>query len=348
MQVCAALVYVHEHGVIHRDIKPENIMILETGEVKLLDFGIAVLLEKERGFRLVDRSSPIGTPDYMAPELWQGERGSAQSDVYAVGVVLYELLCGRTPFQAEDGFSIVNQHISYDPPSILLFNPALPASLATVVMRAIRRDPQKRYASMQALLHDLRHLDQVKPVEYHPDAPLLGGRYRQAFLIALLITCDLPWHHRVRCDCPVRTPYRSLTRENKVQSNEESSTLQSVLQHSLRNKKHRGRHTQMTDQNGSNSIVFDGEQQEHVEQEPDQRGQHKFRARLLPHKETLEALSCLALLAILLSLLFLFATRSMFILFLTLVLALLLYRAMVAHFSKSIGEQKDQVLFRSK
>lgn len=96
----------------------------------------------------------------------------------------------------------------------------------------------------------------------------------------------------------------------------------------------------MTDQSGSNSIAFEGEQQEHIEEEPDQRGQHAFRLRLLPHQETLETLSCLAFLAVLLSLLFLFTTRSMFILFLTLVLALLLYRAMVAHFSKSVGEQK--------
>src|SRR5258706_12634544 len=105
LQVCAALVYAHAHGVIHRDIKPENIMLLETGEVKLLDFGIALLLEKERGFLRRDRSWLLGTPDYMAPERWRGEAGSVRSDIYAVGVVLYELLCGRTPFQEIEGFT---------------------------------------------------------------------------------------------------------------------------------------------------------------------------------------------------------------------------------------------------
>jgi serine/threonine-protein kinase len=187
MQVCEALVYVHAHGVIHRDIKPENILLLESGQVKLLDFGIALLVKKEGRFPWRGRSSPVGTPDYMAPERWRGEAGSVQSDIYAVGVVLYELLCGRTPFQETDGFAIISQHISHDPPDILHFNPTLSASLATVVMRAIRRDPKKRYASMQELLNDLCHLDRVVPVDYLPDPPLLGGRYRQALLIALLV-----------------------------------------------------------------------------------------------------------------------------------------------------------------
>jgi eukaryotic-like serine/threonine-protein kinase len=187
IQLCEGLVYVHAHGVIHRDIKPENIMLLETGEVKLLDFGIALLLEKKRDFLNRGRSSLLGTPDYMAPERWQGEAGSVQSDIYSVGVVLYELLCGRTPFQETEEFTIVNQHISYDPPDILHFNSALPASLATVVMRTIRRDPEKRYASMQELLYDLCHLNKVIPVEYLPDPPLLGGQYRQSLLISLLV-----------------------------------------------------------------------------------------------------------------------------------------------------------------
>src|SRR5215467_842195 len=153
-QVCETLVYVHKQGVIHCDIKPENIMLLETGEIKLLDFGIA-LLKGERRRRWRRDASLIGTPDYMAPERLWGEPGSEQSDIYAVGVVLYELLCGRTPFEEHDGFELITRHISHDPPGILEFNPALPPALATVVMRTVRRDPGRRYASMQDLLHDL-------------------------------------------------------------------------------------------------------------------------------------------------------------------------------------------------
>ena len=186
LQVCDALVYAHECGVIHRDIKPENIMLLENGDIKLLDFGIA-LIEGERQVGWQVFSSPIGTPDYMAPERLLGQRGDARADIYAVGVVLYELLCGRTPFEETDGFAIITRHISHDPQGILQFNPALSPALATVVMRAIRRDPERRYACMQDMLYDLGYLDTVTPMDYIPDPPKLGGRYRQAIRIALIV-----------------------------------------------------------------------------------------------------------------------------------------------------------------
>jgi serine/threonine protein kinase len=186
IQVCCALAYAHERGVIHRDIKPDNIMLLENGEIKIFDFGIA-LLEGERHRTWRGFSSPIGTPDYMAPERLLGERGDGRADIYAVGVVLYELLCGRTPFEEKDGFAIITRHISHDPPSILKFNPILSPALATVVMRAIRRDPEKRYACIGDLLYDLQHLDNVTVVNYIADPPRIGGRYRQAIRIALIV-----------------------------------------------------------------------------------------------------------------------------------------------------------------
>jgi eukaryotic-like serine/threonine-protein kinase len=186
IQVCSTLAYAHEHGVIHRDIKPENMMLLENGDIKIFDFGIA-LLEGERHRTWRGFSSPIGTPDYMAPERLLGERGDGRSDIYAVGVVLYELLCGRTPFEEKDGFALITRHISHDPPNILKFNPMLSPALATVVMRAIRRDPDKRYACIQDLLYDLQHLDNVTAVNYIADPPRVGGRYRQAIGIALIV-----------------------------------------------------------------------------------------------------------------------------------------------------------------
>lgn len=190
VQVCKALIYLHTHGVIHQDIKPDNIFLLDNGDVKLFDFGIATFVAKERGrWRLFPQL--VGTPDYMAPERLQGKVGAVRSDLYAVGIVLYELCCGRTPFQETDGFAIVSQQISHDPPDILHFNPALDCTLATLIMHVIRRNPAKRYASMQEMLDDLCQLDNVLPVDYVPDAPLLGGRYRQAIRLALitLILC---------------------------------------------------------------------------------------------------------------------------------------------------------------
>jgi serine/threonine-protein kinase len=185
--VCEALAYAHAQGVVHRDIKPENIMILETGEVKLIDFGIA-FLEKElrkgirRGF-----GELIGTPTYMSPERLRGKPGDARSDIYAIGVVLYELLSGQTHFAEQDGFALVNAQVSHDPPDILQVCPTLSPALATVVMRAIRRNPHKRYGYMQTLLDDLHHQEKVVPVRYVPDPPLLGGQYRQIISLALVI-----------------------------------------------------------------------------------------------------------------------------------------------------------------
>ena len=185
LQLCNALAYCHEQGIFHRDIKSENIMI-EDGNIKIIDFGIA-LLEGARRVTWRGLSGTVGTPDYMSPEQLKGERGMAGSDICAVGVMLYEMLCGRTPFEGENIFAIMNQHISQDPPSILLTNPQLSPALATVVMRAIRRDQDKRYKTMSNLLHDLRNLEEVKPVPYKPEEPRLNQTGRTAILATLII-----------------------------------------------------------------------------------------------------------------------------------------------------------------
>jgi len=188
MQICDALAYCHEHGVFHRDIKPENIMIEEDGNVKIIDFGIA-LLEGARRVTWRGLSSTVGTPDYMSPEQLKGERGTAASDIYAVGVMLYEMLCGHTPFEGENVFAVMNQHVSQDPPSILDFNPNIQPALATVVMKAIRRDPDKRYHEIRDMLHDLQNLQDVKPVHYTPETPHASNWVQQAKWAVLIIIC---------------------------------------------------------------------------------------------------------------------------------------------------------------
>ncbi len=188
MQICDALAYCHEHGVFHRDIKPENIMIEEDGNVKIIDFGIA-LLEGARRVTWRGLSSTVGTPDYMSPEQLKGERGTAASDIYAVGVMLYEMLCGHTPFEGENVFAVMNQHVSQDPPSILDFNPNIQPVLATVVMKAIRRDPDKRYHEIRDMLHDLQNLQDVKPVHYTPETPHVSNWVQQAKWAVLIIIC---------------------------------------------------------------------------------------------------------------------------------------------------------------
>ncbi len=170
LQICDALACCHEHGVFHRDIKPENILVQDDGNIRILDFGIA-RLEGARRVTWRGLTALTGTPDYMSPEQLKGERGAAGADLYAVGVLLYEMLSGRTPFDGENVFARINQHITTDPPSILHFKPDLSPELATVAMKAIRRDPKKRFQSMQEMQHALQNLNEGEAVSYEPDAP---------------------------------------------------------------------------------------------------------------------------------------------------------------------------------
>ncbi len=185
LQICDALVYCHEHGIFHRDIKPENIMVEDDGTVKLIDFGVA-LLEGARRVTWRGLTGTVGTPDYMAPEQIKGERGTASSDIYAVGVMLYEMLSGHTPFEGENVFAVMNQHATQDPPSILKLRPDLSPELATVIMKAIRRDPEKRYKSMQEMWDALRNLDEVVPVPYVPEKAE-PSTWRQQLVTAALV-----------------------------------------------------------------------------------------------------------------------------------------------------------------
>ena len=187
IHVCEALAYAHEHGVIHRDMKPENIIVMDNDDARIIDFGIALLITKQHTRWHIFPVPLIGTPNYMAPELFWGKRGTVRTDIYAVGVILYELLCGQIPFERKGEFTYTNPQMAYDPPSVLSIKPDLSPALATIVMRTIRRDPQKRYAQMQDLIYDLKHLDQVIPVEYSPDPPQIGGKYRQFIALGLII-----------------------------------------------------------------------------------------------------------------------------------------------------------------
>ena len=191
LPICSALVHVHAHGIIHRDVKPENILLGDDGSVRLLDFGIALF--KDKAGHTTRRRIPlpftnfVGTPTYMPSERLQGEPGDERSDIYAIGAILYEMLCGHTPFEDADGFAVIELQMAYDPPDIRKLNATVPPALATVIMKAIRRNLAKRYATMQSLLDDLSNLEQVTPQDYIPDRPLFGGRYRQALQAALII-----------------------------------------------------------------------------------------------------------------------------------------------------------------
>ena len=176
VQIADALEYCHQHGVVHRDLKPENILIQADGTVKLVDFGIA-LLQGARRLTFRRLSTNVGTPDYMAPEQVQGERGDARTDVYALGVMLYEMLTGEVPYQGDSPLSVMSQRVSTDAPFVGRKRSDLPPQLEAVVWRALRREPAERYASMAALRDDLTDLESVQIPQYASSA---SGRSRIA------------------------------------------------------------------------------------------------------------------------------------------------------------------------
>jgi serine/threonine protein kinase len=150
MVTCAGLHYAHGHGVLHRDVKPENLLFTDAGQLKVTDFGIAKVLGG--GDALATSAGDIlGTPAYMAPEQAEGKELGPPADVYAAGVMLYELLSGRLPFSEEGGgIAIVYRHVAEQPLSLTSVAPQVPKLLADVVMRAIARQPADRYPTAEA------------------------------------------------------------------------------------------------------------------------------------------------------------------------------------------------------
>lgn len=158
--VCHALEYIHSHGVVHRDLKPENIMVDENDNVKLIDFGIAGK-EGSRRLTFAKFSQIMGTPEYISPEQVKGKRGDGRSDVYALGVMLYEMLTGKPPFQGPNPFAIMNDRLLNNPVPPREIDPSISPQLQEVIYRALERDPKNRYATAREMAWDLEHLDQV-------------------------------------------------------------------------------------------------------------------------------------------------------------------------------------------
>jgi len=147
-QIAAGLDYAHARGVIHRDIKPGNVLMTEEGRAVLADFGLAWL---QQGAQLTLAGGVIGTPEYMSPEQAAGHPFDHRADVYALGVVLYEMLVGERPFIAETPIGVLLQHLQDLPPSVLVARPDLPPAVGDVLAKALVKDPADRYNSAGAL-----------------------------------------------------------------------------------------------------------------------------------------------------------------------------------------------------
>src|ERR1017187_6703849 len=163
-RICEALDYIHSHGVVHRDLKPENIMIDPEDRIKLIDFGIAAN-EGSRRLTFAKLSNVMGTPDYISPEQVKGKRGDGRSDIYAVGVMLYEMLTGRVPFTGNNPFLIMNDRLLNNPVPPRELDPTISPQLQEVIYRALERDPKNRYAKAREFAWDLEHQDQVGVAE---------------------------------------------------------------------------------------------------------------------------------------------------------------------------------------
>src|SRR2546425_4347854 len=152
-QLCRALEVAHAEGVIHRDIKPQNIVVEPSGFLKVMDFGIARLANPPQGKGLTEAGTSIGTPDYMSPEQLSGAELDPRSDLYAAGVVLFECLTGRVPFEAETTWALVAKHLEEEPPDPRRFNADVPPALAAVILKAMAKNPADRFATASDM-HD--------------------------------------------------------------------------------------------------------------------------------------------------------------------------------------------------
>ena len=190
LEILKALDYMHAQGVVHRDLKPENIM-LDEDQVKIIDFGIAAAANSRR-LTFGKLSQVMGSPDYISPEQVQNKRGDARSDLYSVGVILYEMLTGETPFHGVNPFAVMNARLLTPPRPLSEINPEISPQLEAIVLRALDRDPDLRYSTAREFAHDLSHpsevpvIDRPALVDLRKQPPARRRSLASYFMLALI------------------------------------------------------------------------------------------------------------------------------------------------------------------
>lgn len=160
-QLAKGVLYAHQNNIIHRDLKPQNIMITDDLEVKITDFGIALSSNEAD---VTQTNTIMGSVHYLAPELARGNIATERSDIYALGIILYELLTGIVPFKGEGAVNIALQHLEDEMPSIKVVNEDLPTSLDNVIKRCTRKSPNERYRTAEELIVDLNVEESAEPL----------------------------------------------------------------------------------------------------------------------------------------------------------------------------------------
>ncbi len=180
IEVARALAFAHQQGLVHRDVKPQNVLLNGDGRAKVTDFGIARSVDVEG---MTSTGMVLGTSNYIAPEQASGQAVDAYTDVYALGVVLYELLAGEVPFPGESFVAVAMKHVHEPPPNLLEKRPDVPLRVAAAIDRALEKDPQERFPTMDAFAAELEaclaELDRVEDSDATLIVPRLGPDRRQ-------------------------------------------------------------------------------------------------------------------------------------------------------------------------
>jgi serine/threonine-protein kinase len=205
-RICDAVAHVHRRGFVHYDLKPANVMLCPDGSIRLIDFGLAHEAVRTR-FTLVGAPPAIASAEYAAPEQVRRRRGRTSVDVYGIGALLFEMLTGRPPFRGGEPFGPGTEQLIGDPPAPRALNPAISPVTEEIVLRALRREPSERYASVAAMKADLDHPELVLvtglAARLRPATPA-RRRWRVARhiavvallpLVAQVVLFGLIWHH---------------------------------------------------------------------------------------------------------------------------------------------------------
>jgi serine/threonine protein kinase len=160
VRISEALEYIHSQGVVHRDLKPENVIVDAEDKIKLIDFGIAAS-RRARRLTYGRFTRAMGTPDYISPEQIKSRKSDARSDIYALGVIFYEMLTGELPFQGPNPIAVMNDRLLNHPIPPREVDPSITPQLQEIIYRALERDPAKRYARVREFARDLQHPDEV-------------------------------------------------------------------------------------------------------------------------------------------------------------------------------------------
>ena len=158
LELLEALAFAHENNVVHRDVKPANIMVLSTGAIKVMDFGLSRRTSEMSS--VTNAGEIVGTIAYLSPERFLGKIADARSDLYSVGVVMYEVFTGTVPFknESDDLVAVIFAHVNEPPAALRAINPAVPAPIERIVLRLLEKDPERRYASAREVIVDIRTL----------------------------------------------------------------------------------------------------------------------------------------------------------------------------------------------